>query len=129
MNLLEDLKDYLGFAVAGNFAGHLGEAGEADEFSIIQTKEKDVPKGMFPFYIKGHNSFLGTYPICDEIILTHGREDDKLQIEAEVALICDFIYKNEKVVDIIPKYFTAFNDCSLRFQDGNKLSTKKNWGE
>ena len=31
MNLIEDLKDYLGFAVAGNFANHLGEAGEADE--------------------------------------------------------------------------------------------------
>ena len=63
--LLDDLKDYLGFAVAGNFANHLGEAGEADEFSVIKTEEKDAPKGMFPFYIKGHNSFLGTYPICD----------------------------------------------------------------
>ena len=123
-----DLKDYLGFAVAGNFANHLGEAGEADEFSVIETKEKDAPKGMFPFYIKGHDSFLGTYPICDEVILTHGREDDKLQAEPEVALICDFVYENEKVIDIIPRYFSAFNDCSLRFQDGNKLSTKKNWG-
>lgn len=129
MNLLEDLKDYLGFAVAGNFAGHLSEAGEADEFSVIKTVEKDAPKGMFPFYIKGHDSFLGTYPICDEIIATHGREDDKIQVEAEVALICDFVYENDKVVDIVPKYFSAFNDCSLRFQDGNKLSTKKNWGE
>ena len=100
MNLIEDLKDYLGFAVAGNFANHLGEAGEADEFSVIETKEKDAPKGMFPFYIKGHDSFLGTYPICDEVILTHGREDDKLQVEAEVALICDFVYENEKVIDI-----------------------------
>ena len=42
MNLLEDLKDYLGFAVAGNFAGHLSEAGEADEFSVIKTVEKDA---------------------------------------------------------------------------------------
>ena len=61
MQLLEDLKDYLGFAVAGNFANHLGEAGEADEFAVIKTEEKDAPKGMFPFYIKGHDSFLGTY--------------------------------------------------------------------
>ena len=126
--LLEDLKDYLCFGVAGNFANHLGEAGEADEFAQIKTKEKDAPKGMFPFYIKGHDSFLGTYPICDEIIQTHGREADNMQVEAEVALICDFVYENNKVVDIIPKYFSAFNDCSLRFQDGNKLSTKKNWG-
>ena len=127
--LLEDLKDYLGFAVAGNFANHLGEAGEADEFSVIKTDEKNAPKGMFPFYIKGHKSFLGTYPICDEIVLTHGREDENLQVEAEVALICDFVYENGKVVDLIPTHFSAFNDCSIRVTNGEKLSTKKNWGE
>ena len=126
--LLDDLKDYLGFAVAGNFANHLGEAGEADEFSVIKTEEKNAPKGMFPIYIKGHDSFLGTYPICDDIIETHDREKDNLQVEAEVALICDLVYENEKVVDIIPRYFSAFNDFSIRIQDGNKLCTKKNWG-
>jgi hypothetical protein len=123
-----NLEDYLGFAVAGNFAGHLGEAGEADEFSVIQTEEKNAPKGLFPFYIKGHDSFLGTYPISNDVISTHNREEDKLQAEPELALICDFVHENGKVIDIIPKYFSAFNDCSLRIQDGNKLSTKKNWG-
>lgn len=126
--LLDDLKDYLGFAVAGNFANHLGEAGEADEFSVIKTEEKNAPKGMFPFYIKDHDSFLGTYPICDEIILTHGRESENLQVEAEVALICDFVYENGKIIDLVPKYFSAFNDCSIRVNNGEKLSTKKNWG-
>ena len=125
---VNDLEDYLGFAVAGNFAGHLGEAGEADEFSVIQTEEKNAPKGLFPFYIKGHDSFLRTYPISNNVISTHNRESDKLQAEPEVALICDFVYEDGKVIDIIPKYFSAFNDCSLRIQDGNKLSTKKNWG-
>ena len=127
--LLDDLKDYLGFAVAGNFANHLGEAGEADEFSVIKTDEKNAPKGMFPFYIKGHKSFLGTNPICGEIILTHGREEENLQVEAEGALICDFVYENGKVVDLIPTHFSAFNDCSIRVTNGEKLSTKKNWGE
>lgn len=127
--LLDDLKDYLGFAVAGNFANHLGEAGEADEFSVIKTEEKNAPKGMFPFYIKDHSGFLGTYPICDEIILTHGREAENLQVEAEVALICDFVYENGEIIDLIPKYFSAFNDCSIRVSNGEKLSTKKNWGE
>ncbi len=126
--MLKNLEDYLGFGVAGNFANHLGEAGEADEFSVITTEEKDAPKGMFPFYIKNHDSFLGTYPLCDEVILSHGREGDNLQVEAEVALICDFVYEDGKVKDIVPKYFSAFNDCSIRIQDGNKLSTKKNWG-
>ncbi|RXJ83716.1 DUF5718 family protein [Arcobacter sp. CECT 8985] len=127
--LKEDFRDYLGFAVAGNFANHLGEAGEADEFSVIQTEDKNAPKGLFPFYIKDHDSFLGTYPICDEEILTHGRENENLQVEAEVALICDFEYENEKIVDIIPKRFAAFNDCSIRTNDSKKLSCKKNWGE
>lgn len=53
---------------------------------------------------------------------------DKLQVEAEVALVCDFVYENDKLIDIVPKLFGAFNDCSNRVQDGNKLSTKKNWG-
>lgn len=127
--LLEDLKEYLGFGVAGNFANHLGEAGEADEFSVIKTDEKDAPKGVFPFYIKDHNSFLGTYPLSDEIILTHNREADNLQVEAEVALICDFEYEDGKIKDIFPKYFSAFNDFSIRVQDGQKLSCKKNWGK
>lgn len=126
--LIEELKNYLGFAVAGNFAGHLGEAGEADEFKVIKTEEKDAPKGLFPFYIKEHDSFLSTYPICHKEIYTHNREEDKIQAEPELALICDFVYENKRVIDIVPKYFSAFNDCSLRVQDGKKLSTKKNWG-
>ena len=124
-----DLKDYLGFAVAGNFAGHLGEAGEADEFSVIKTEDKNAPKGLFPFYIKGHDSFLGTYPISYDVLSTHNRESDKLQAEPEVALICDFVYENGKIIDLVPKYFSAFNDCSIRVNNGEKLSTKKNWGE
>ena len=84
---LNDLKDYLGFAVAGNFAGHLGEAGEADEFSVIQTEEKDAPKGLFPFYIKGHNSFLSTYPISDKTISTHNREEQSLKAETYRGII------------------------------------------
>ena len=125
---IDDLKDYLGFAVAGNFASHLGESGIADDFSSIQTEE-GAPKGLFPFYIKDHDSFLKTYPISDNIILTHNREKDMIQAEPELALICDFVYRDKKVIDIIPRYFSAFNDCSLRVEDGKKLSTKKNWGK
>lgn len=124
---LEDLKDYLGFGVAGNFANHLGEAGEADEFSVIKTEKKDAPKGLFPFYIPNHESFLGTFPICYDKINHNDMEN--LQVEAEVALVCDFVYENGKLIDLEPKYFSAFNDCSNRIQDGSKLSTKKNWGE
>lgn len=123
---LEDLKDYLGFGVAGNFANHLGEAGEADEFSVVETKEKDAPKGLFPFYIPNHDSFLGEFPICNDKI--NHKDMEHLQVEAEVALVCDFKFEDGKLIDLIPQYFSAFNDCSNRIQDGNKLSTKKNWG-
>lgn len=123
---LEDLKEYLGFGVAGNFANHLGEAGEADEFAVIQTQQKDAPKGLFPFYIPNHESFLGEFPVCHNTINHNNIEH--LQVEAEVALICDFTYENGKLIDIIPQYFSAFNDCSNRIADGSKLSTKKNWG-
>ncbi|WP_428025771.1 DUF5718 family protein [Arcobacter sp.] len=123
---IEDLKDYLGFGVAGNFANHLGEAGEADEFSVIKTEEKDAPKGLFPFYLPNDESYLGQFPICTKEINHNGIE--QLQVEAEVGLICDFVYENDKLVDLKPRYFGAFNDCSNRVQDGKKLSTKKNWG-
>jgi hypothetical protein len=124
---LDELKDYLGFGVAGNFANHLGEAGEADEFAAIQTTEKDAPKGLFPFYIPNHDTFLGEFPICTDTINHNNMKE--LQVEAEVALLCDFKFKNGKLIDLIPKYFGAFNDCSNRIQNGNKLSTKKNWGQ
>ena len=121
----DKFKNYLGFGVAGNFANHLAEAGEGDEFAQIKT-QKDAPKGIFPFYIPNHDSFLSTYPICDESI--NHNDCEFLQVEAEVALICDFKFKDGKLIDLIPKSFGAFNDCSIRIQDGNKLSTKKNWG-
>ncbi len=123
----DELKDYLGFGVAGNFAGHLGEAGEADEFSVIQTTEQNAPKGLFPFYIPEDNSHLGNLPYSTDKINYNNLE--KLQVEAEVALLCDFVYEDGKLIDLIPKYFGAFNDCSSRVQDGKKLSTKKNWGK
>lgn len=120
------LKDYLGFGVAGNFANHLDEAGEGDEFSKISAS-KDAPKGLFPFYIPNHDSFLGEFPICDEFI--NHADLEHLQVEAELGMVCDFTYEDGKLKDIVPKYFTAFNDCSDRIQNGKKLSTKKNWGK
>jgi len=123
---IDELKNYLGFGVVGNFTNHLGEAGEADEFSVIKTDEENEPKGLFPFYIPKDNSHLGNFPFSSHKI--NYKNMKQLQIEAEVVLLCDFNYKNGKLIDIIPKYFGAFNDCSNRIQDGKKLSTKKNWG-
>ena len=44
---LEELRSWFGFGVAGNFAGHLDQAGEAVDFATVAVKE-GAPKGIFP---------------------------------------------------------------------------------
>ena len=44
---LEELRSWFGFGVAGNFAGHLDQAGEAVDFATVAAKE-GAPKGIFP---------------------------------------------------------------------------------
>ena len=37
--------------VAGNFAHHLEQAGELEDFKDVVTATPDAPKGIFPFYL------------------------------------------------------------------------------
>lgn len=122
-------KNFIGLGVAGNFALHLEQAGESADFKDILTEDPNGPKGMFPFYIPGREGQLGIYPISsDTILLPH--EECNVQPEPEVALICDFDYDGEgNVAYITPKFFGAYNDCSLRKEGAAKISHKKNWGE
>jgi len=125
------LKEFIGFGVAGNFAHHLVQAGEAADFINVKVDDENAPKGIFPFYLPRSESFLGTYPLSSDTIV-YPKEipnNAALQMEPEVALICELIYENEKVVDIKPTFFTAYNDCSIRKPDAKKISEKKNWGE
>jgi len=46
------LKGAIGLGVAGNFAGHLEQAGEAGDFVGVEA-EAGAPKGVFPFYVPG----------------------------------------------------------------------------
>jgi hypothetical protein len=125
----DHLKSFLGFGVAGNFAHHLEQAGEASDFVDVKVDEKNAPKGIFPFYLPSSDTFLGTYPLSNNSI-THPRTiDGNLQMEPEVALICGIVYQEDKIIDIIPNYFTAYNDCSIRKENAKKISEKKNWGE
>ena len=89
-----DLKKLPCFGVAGNFTGHLEQAGEAVEFQNVKTKEKNAPKAIFPTYIPNAKNtvpeFLGIFPFdSGKIIFPHGEE--KLQIEPECALILNEI--------------------------------------
>ena len=125
----QQLKEFIGFGIAGNFAHHLEQAGEASDFINIKVDEINAPKGIFPFYLPSSETFLGKYPLSSENIIHPRTKDGNLQMEPEVALICEIIYENDKVKDIVPNFFTAYNDCSIRKEGAKKISEKKNWGE
>ena len=122
-------KHVIGFGVAGNFAGHLEQAGEDKDFVAVQVKDASAPKALFPFYVPSDKDcFLTTYPLCHNTIVAPN-EADNLQIEPEVALLCDVEYQDKKVVALKPVKFAAYNDCSIRKPGAKKISEKKNWGE
>lgn len=120
------------FGVAGNFTGHLEQAGEAVDFANVVTKEANAPKAMFPTYIPGNSTevpeFLHTFPFeCGKIIFP--ANEQKLQIEPECAIICCLEWNGENVVSVKPVAFGASNDCSIRKEGAKKISLKKNWGK
>jgi Family of unknown function (DUF5718) len=128
---LAELRGWFGFGVAGNFAGHLEQAGEAGDFVKVVT-EGYAPKGIFPWYSPGHDGFLGEFPLSnDAIVLPETGEGDgplNLQIEPEVGVACRVVWQGDTVVTLEPIALGAFNDCSIRRPNAPKISYKKNWG-
>ncbi|MDO5055155.1 MAG: DUF5718 family protein [Pasteurella oralis] len=128
-----DFKKMIGLGVAGNFAGHLEQAGEAADFISVQIEESIQPKAIFPFYVPSNklnpeHQFLATYPISHQhLSFSNEIGADNLQIEPEIALICDIEYSGQKVIQLIPRLFAAYNDCSIRRPNAQKISEKKNW--
>lgn len=126
---MDSYKNFVGLGVAGNFALHLEQAGESADFKDVITEDPNGPKGMFPFYIPGREGRLGVYPISSDTIVLP-KEACNVQPEPEVALICDLSYDADgNISSITPKFFGAYNDCSLRIEGASKISHKKNWGE
>lgn len=123
------LKEFMGFGVAGNFAHHLEQAGESRDFVGVVTAEENAPKGIFPFYMPLSDTFLGVYPLSSIEIVAPVGIDGNLQMEPEIALICEISYDRSGVKEIVPTFFTAYNDCSIRKEGAKKISEKKNWGE
>ena len=128
---LDEVRDWFGFGVAGNFAGHLEQAGEAVDFTNVESQD-NAPKGIFPWYAPGHDSFLGEFPLShDALIVPETTEADgplNLQIEPEVGLACRVLWNGDTVVTLQPFALGAFNDCSIRRPNAPKISHKKNWG-
>jgi hypothetical protein len=120
---LDQLRGVFGFGVAGNFAGHLEQAGEAADFVAVNA-EPEAPKGIFPWYVPGDDGFLGEFPLAsDEIVLPASDAPLNLQIEPEVGVLASV---RDGV--LTPIALGAFNDCSIRRPGAKKISNKKNWG-
>jgi len=122
------LQDTICLGVAGNFAHHLEQAGELQDFENVVTAEPDAPKGIFPFYLPNSDSFLGLYSIGTEL-LTLPMYEANAQVEPEIAVLFDVVYdKNKQVTDLLAQKFTTFNDCTIRKEGAKKISEKKSWG-
>jgi hypothetical protein len=127
---LGELRSWFGIGVAGNFAGHLEQAGEAGDFANVAAAES-APKGLFPFYAPGHDSFLSVFPLSHDAITSPSDAEAaaSLQAEPEVGLACEVRYARDGSVEaLVPFAFGACNDCSIRVPGAAKISEKKNWG-
>jgi len=123
-----DFKDIIGLGIAGNFALHLQQAGEDEDFKDVRVDNENAPKGIFPFYLpKAEEGILSEYPLSSDTQALHGL-DENIQAEPEVVLLCDMSYKDGQVTGIKPTHFGAYNDCSIRRKGAKKISEKKNWG-
>lgn len=131
-----DLRDAACFGVAGNFTGHLEQAGEAQNFKELKIADASAPKALFPTYIPGTKNespakaapaFLNVFPFDSEKIV-FPKNEEKVQIEPEMAIVFDAKWENKKIVGLEPLFFGASNDVSIRKDGALKISVKKNWG-
>ncbi|MGN0631428.1 MAG: DUF5718 family protein [Ruminococcus sp.] len=126
-----NLKEAASFGVAGNFTGHLEQAGEASDFVNVKTAEENAPKAVFPTYIPKKSDccpeFLNVFPFDSEKII-YPSGQDKVQIEPECAILFKAEWDKGKVKNLVPLLFGASNDCSIRREGAKKISLKKNWG-
>jgi hypothetical protein len=116
---------FAGFGIAGNFAGHLEQAGEARDFTALKLSG-NAPKGMFPFHLPISGHFLSTNPVSSSLLSLP--EGAQVQGEPEVALEVALSWDASGRASIRPFAFGAFDDASIRREGAPKISVKKNWG-
>jgi hypothetical protein len=124
---LRTFRDAAGLGVAGNLAGHLEQAGEAGDFAGVGAPP-EAPKGIFPWHLPGTDGPLAGFPLS-ATELRRPAGDVRLQLEPEVAVVCDLAYDGDgAVVEVLPRAIGAFDDCSIRREGARKISEKKHWG-
>jgi hypothetical protein len=127
---LDDLRATFCFGVAGNFAGHLEQAGEAVDFVNVDAAAA-MPKGIFPWYVPGADTFLGAFPLSSDELLVPDPAvaPGRIQVEPELAVLCDVVRGDDGAITrLAPRWVAAFDDCSLRRPNARRISEKKNWG-
>lgn len=122
---MDTASNFAGFGVAGNFAGHLEQAGEIRDFAVLKTTGEG-PKGMFPFHLPIPGHFLSTNPVSSSFLAIP--DGAQVQGEPEVALRCELSWDPADRVQVRPVAFAAFDDASIRREGAPKISVKKNWG-
>ena len=71
---------------------------------------------------------MGRCCIDNHKIILPSDLDLRVQAEPEIALECDVKYDEKHLVaKLVPNFFMAFNDASVRNLDAAKLSQKKNF--
>ena len=127
---LDELHSSFCFGVAGNFAGHLEQAGEAADFTNVHVAA-ELPKGIFAWFVPGAATALGTFPLSsDELTVPDPvAAPGRIQVEPELAVYCSVVRDGAgALTGLTPHWVAAFDDCSLRRPDARKISDKKNWG-
>ena len=80
---VQDFRKIACFGVAGNFTGHLEQAGEAKDFEKIHNADKNEPKALFPTYLPYSKkqdddntvpNYLTGFPFDGSKILSKGKE-------------------------------------------------------
>lgn len=132
-----------GLGVAGNVAGHMAQAGEAEATASDPNETAPAtPAAVFTFYAPHPHTIDATeeevisrlerFPVTNAVIdFPCMKGGGNVQVEPEMGLYVDIVYApNGKSVErLVPRRVAAFNDCSIRHLDGSeKLSEKKNWG-
>jgi len=126
---LSGLRSVAGIGVAGNFAGHLEQAGEAADFANVVPTAAEAPKGIFPWYVPGRDDFLGVFPVTHDLLRLPDEPGVSLQIEPEAGVLARLSYNASGwVTAVAPEAVVAWNDCSIRREGARKISHKKNWG-
>lgn len=131
-----ELKDAACFGVAGNFTGHLEQAGEAENFKELKVCDAAAPKALFPTYIpqgtffvenKRTPVFLNVFPFDSQKII-FPKNEEKIQIEPELGVVFEARWNDGILAGLEPLCFGASNDVSIRKEGELKISVKKNWG-